>query len=127
MKMKSSWRDGAAPGIGHGDGEMYLGSDASRLRLTNRICYLADGDWAVMRRDGADIYTLGSGTQVERPIETVDASAAMVDKGNYRHFMAKEIHEQPDVLSRTFGQYIDPEANGVCCRKMIWISVKSTA
>ena len=107
-------RQGSPLAIGHGDGEMYLGSDAFALApFTNRICYLADGDWAVMRRDGADIYTLGSGAQVERPIETVDASAAMVDKGNYRHFMAKEIHEQPDVLSRTFGQYIDPEANGV--------------
>ena len=107
-------RQGSPLAIGHGDGEMYLGSDAFALApFTNRICYLADGDWAVMRRDGADIYALGSGTQVERPIETVDASAAMVDKGNYRHFMAKEIHEQPDVLSRTFGQYIDPEANGV--------------
>ena len=107
-------RQGSPLAIGHGDGEMYLGSDAFALApFSNRICYLADGDWAVMRRDGADIYALGSGVQVERPIETVDASAAMVDKGNYRHFMAKEIHEQPDVLSRTFGQYIDPEANGV--------------
>ena len=107
-------RQGSPLAIGHGDGEMYLGSDAFALApFTNRICYLADGDWAVVRRDGADIYALGSGAQVERPIETVDASAAMVDKGNYRHFMAKEIHEQPDVLSRTFGQYIDPEANGV--------------
>tara|TARA_B100000963_G_scaffold111123_1_gene96727 strand:- start:197 stop:2023 length:1827 start_codon:yes stop_codon:yes gene_type:complete len=107
-------RQGSPLAIGHGDGEMYLGSDAFTLApFTNRVCYLADGDWAIMRRDGAEIYTLGSGALVERPVETVDASAAMVDKGNYRHFMAKEIHEQPDVLSRTFGQYIDPEANGV--------------
>ena len=107
-------RQGSPLAIGHGDGEMYLGSDAFALApFTNRVCYLADGDWAIMRRDGAEIYTLGSGAPVERPVETVDASAAMVDKGNYRHFMAKEIHEQPDVLSRTFGQYIDPEANGV--------------
>ena len=111
-------RQGSPLAIGHGDGEMYLGSDAFALApFTNHICYLADGDWAVMRRDGADIYALGSGAQVERPIETVDASAAMVDKGNYRHFMAKEIHEQPDVLSRTFGQYIDPEASGVLLPK----------
>ena len=107
-------RQGSPLAIGHGDGEMYLGSDAFALApFTNRICYLADGDWAIMRRDGAEIYALGSDAPAERPIETVDASAAMVDKGNYRHFMAKEIHEQPDVLSRTFGQYIDPEANGV--------------
>ena len=107
-------RQGSPLAIGHGDDEMYLGSDAFALApFTNRVSYLADGDWAIMRRDGAEIYTVGSDAPVERLIETVDASAAMVDKGNYRHFMAKEIHEQPDVLSRTFGQYIDPEANGV--------------
>ena len=107
-------RKGSPLAIGHGDGEMYLGSDAFALApFTNRVSYLADGDWAIMRRDGAEIYALDSGASVERLVETVDASAAMVDKGNYRHFMAKEIHEQPDVLSRTFGQYIDPEANGV--------------
>ena len=107
-------RKGSPLAIGYGDGEMFLGSDAFALApFTNRVCYLADGDWAVLRRDGAEIFALGESGAVERPIETVDASAAMVDKGNYRHFMAKEIHEQPDVLSRTFGQYIDPEARGV--------------
>jgi len=107
-------RQGSPLALGYGDGEMYLGSDAFALApFTNRVCYLKDGDWAVMRRDGADIYALGQDGVVERPVETVDASAVMVDKGNYRHFMAKEIHEQPDVLSRTFGQYIDPEARGV--------------
>ena len=107
-------RKGSPLAIGHGTGEMYLGSDAFALApFTNRICYLNDGDWAVMRRDGADIFALGSDERVERPVEVVDAAAAMVDKGNYRHFMAKEIHEQPEVLSRTFGQYIDPEARGV--------------
>jgi glucosamine--fructose-6-phosphate aminotransferase (isomerizing) len=111
-------RQGSPLAIGHGDGEMYLGSDAFALApFTNRVCYLADGDWAVMRRDGTEIYALGSDAPVERLVETVDAAAAMVDKGNYRHFMAKEIHEQPDVLSRTFGQYIDPEANGVLLPK----------
>ena len=93
------------------------GYRARRCQCAGGVVIRPDGDWAVMRRDGADIYALGSGVQVERPIETVDASAAMVDKGNYRHFMAKEIHEQPDVLSRTFGQYIDPEANGVLLPK----------
>ena len=107
-------RQGSPLALGYGDGEMYLGSDAFALApFTNRVCYLADGDWAVMRRDAAEIYSLSDATQVERKIETVDAASAMVDKGNYRHFMAKEIHEQPDVLSRTFGQYIDPEARGV--------------
>ena len=107
-------RRGSPLAIGHGDGEMYLGSDAFALApFTNRVCYLKDGDWAVMRRDGAEIFALGQDAPVERDVETVDAAAAMVDKGNYRHFMMKEIHEQPEVLSRTFGQYIDPEARGV--------------
>ena len=107
-------RQGSPLALGYGDGEMYLGSDAFALApFTNRVCYLADGDWAVIHRQGADIFSLADGNAVDRKVETVDASAAMVDKGNYRHFMAKEIHEQPDVLSRTFGQYIDPEARGV--------------
>ena len=107
-------RRGSPLAIGHGDGEMYLGSDAFALApFTNSVCYLKDGDWAVMRRDGAEIFALGQDAPVERDVETVDAAAAMVDKGNYRHFMMKEIHEQPEVLSRTFGQYIDPEARGV--------------
>ena len=107
-------RRGSPLAIGHGDGEMYLGSDAFALApFTNRVCYLKDGDWAVMRRDGAEIFALGQDAPVERDVETVDTAAAMVDKGNYRHFMMKEIHEQPEVLSRTFGQYIDPEARGV--------------
>ncbi|MDA8775876.1 glutamine--fructose-6-phosphate transaminase (isomerizing) [Alphaproteobacteria bacterium] len=107
-------RKGSPLAIGHGDGEMYLGSDAFALApFTNRVCYLKDGDWAVMRRDGAEIFALGQDGTVERQVEIVDAAAAMVDKGNYRHFMMKEIHEQPEVLSRTFGQYIDPEARGV--------------
>ncbi|MDB2430890.1 glutamine--fructose-6-phosphate transaminase (isomerizing) [Alphaproteobacteria bacterium] len=107
-------RKGSPLAIGHGDGEMYLGSDAFALApFTNRVCYLKDGDWAVMRGDGAEIFALGQDGAVERQVETVDAAAAMVDKGNYRHFMMKEIHEQPEVLSRTFGQYIDPEARRV--------------
>lgn len=107
-------RQGSPLAIGYGEGEMFLGSDAFALApFTNRVCYLADGDWAIMTRDGAQIFALGSEAEVSRAVETVDASAAMVDKGNYRHFMAKEIHEQPDVLSRTFGQYIDPEGRKV--------------
>ena len=107
-------RQGSPLAIGYGEGEMFLGSDAFALApFTNRVCYLADGDWAIMTRDGAQIFALGSEAEVSRVVETVDASAAMVDKGNYRHFMAKEIHEQPDVLSRTFGQYIDPEGRKV--------------
>ena len=107
-------RHGSPLALGYGNSEMFLGSDAFALApFTNRVCYLADGDWAIMTRDGAQIYQLADGQKVERQVETVDATAAMVDKGNYRHFMAKEIHEQPDVLSRTFGQYVDPEGRRV--------------
>lgn len=107
-------RKGSPLAIGQGDGEMYLGSDAFALApFTNRVCYLKDGDWAIMHRDGVEIFALGQNSAVERPFEVVDAAATMVDKGNYRHFMAKEIHEQPEVLSRTFGQYIDTEARRV--------------
>ena len=102
-------RRGSPLALGYGEGEMFLGSDAFALApFTNRVSYLADGDWAIMTRDGAEVFDLAADAPVQRPIETVDAAAAMVDKGNYRHFMAKEIHEPPDVLSRTFGQYIDP-------------------
>lgn len=107
-------RHGSPLALGYGNNEMFLGSDAFALApFTNRVCYLADGDWAIMTRDGAQIFQLADGQKVERQVETVDATAAMVDKGNYRHFMAKEIHEQPDVLSRTFGQYVDPEGRRV--------------
>ena len=109
-------RKGSPLALGMGEGEMFLGSDAFALApFTNQVCYLKDGDWAILTREGAQIFALADGyeQEVHRPVETVDASAAMVDKGNYRHFMAKEIHEQPEVLSRTFGQYIDPEARAV--------------
>jgi len=100
-------RVGSPLAIGYGDGEMYLGSDAFALApYTNRICYLNEGDWAMIYTDRADVYD-HTGRSVERSIEIIDAAQAMVDKAGYRHYMAKEIHEQPEVLSRTFGQYID--------------------
>lgn len=102
-------RNGSPLAIGHGGGEMFVGSDAFALApFTNQVCYLDDGDWAVVTKQGVDIFA-ADGAQVSRETIVVDAASAMVDKGNYRHFMAKEIHEQPDVLSRTFGQYADPE------------------
>ncbi|MES0403854.1 MAG: glutamine--fructose-6-phosphate transaminase (isomerizing) [Hyphomicrobium sp.] len=100
-------RQGSPLAIGHGTGEMYLGSDAIALApFTNAITYLEDGDWAVLRRDGVQIYDR-AGARVERPLVKSAASSLLVDKGNHRHFMAKEIHEQPEVISDTLANYID--------------------
>jgi glucosamine--fructose-6-phosphate aminotransferase (isomerizing) len=86
---------------------MYLGSDAIALApFTDTITYLEDGDWAVLARDGAQIFAL-DGRPVERPAIKSVASSLMVDKGNFRHFMAKEIHEQPEVIGHTLANYID--------------------
>ena len=100
-------RQGSPLAIGHGTGEMYLGSDAIALApFTDAITYLDEGDWAVLRRDGVEIFDR-SGKRVERPQIKSVASSLLVDKGNHRHFMAKEIHEQPEVISHTLANYID--------------------
>ncbi len=100
-------RQGSPLAVGFGDGEMYLGSDAIALApFTDTITYLQDGDWAVMTRNGLAIRDR-EGNAVERPVQKSVASALMVDKGNHRHFMAKEIHEQPEVVSHTLAHYID--------------------
>ena len=100
-------RQGSPLAIGHGQGEMYLGSDAIALApFTSEITYLEEGDWAVLTRKGATIYDR-SGKTVERPSVKSVASSLLVDKGNHRHFMAKEIHEQPEVISHTLANYID--------------------
>jgi glucosamine--fructose-6-phosphate aminotransferase (isomerizing) len=86
---------------------MYLGSDAIALApFTDTITYLEDGDWAVLTRDKAEIFGL-NGIKVSRPAIKSVASSLLVDKGNYRHFMAKEIHEQPEVISHTLASFID--------------------
>ncbi len=93
--------------VGHGDGEMYLGSDAVALsKLTDRLTYLDDGDWVVLSRQGARIFNR-EGAPVQRPVKHLPQMAGYVDKGEFRHFMAKEIHEQPDVIGRTLGRYVD--------------------
>ena len=102
-------RNGSPLAVGYGNDEMFIGSDAFALApFTNRVAYLDDGDWAVVSDTGAEIFA-ADGSSATREQVVVDAASAMVDKGNYRHFMSKEIHEQPEVLSRTFGQYADPE------------------
>ncbi len=100
-------RQGPPLAIGHGDGEMYLGSDAIALApFTSSITYLEDGDWAVLTREGVEIFDLGGTKIVRQKINSV-ASSLLVDKGGYRHFMLKEIHEQPEVISHTLTNYID--------------------
>ncbi len=100
-------RKGSPLAVGYGDGEMYLGSDAIALApLTDDISYLEDGDWVVLRREGAVVYD-ERGDIAERDVIKSGASSFMVDKANYRHFMAKEIHEQPEVVGHTLARYID--------------------
>lgn len=100
-------RKGSPLAIGYGKGEVYLGSDAIALApFTDAITYLDEGDWAVMHRSGVEIFD-GEGHRVERPQIKSVASALLVDKGNHRHFMAKEIHEQPEVISHTLANYLD--------------------
>lgn len=105
-------RNGPPLAIGHGDGEMFLGSDAIALApFTNEITYLIDGDWAVVGRTGADIFDY-DGQPVARPRQTSVAVATLANKGNHRHFMEKEILEQPEVIADALGHYIDFIENG---------------
>ena len=100
-------RNGPPLAVGHGDGEMFLGSDAIALApFTNSITYLEDGDWAVVRRGGVAIFDI-DGKKVVRKRQQSLSTSFMVDKGNRRHFMEKEIHEQPEVISHTLANYLD--------------------
>ncbi|MCA1378363.1 MULTISPECIES: glutamine--fructose-6-phosphate transaminase (isomerizing) [unclassified Bradyrhizobium] len=100
-------RNGPPLAIGYGDGEMYLGSDAIALGpFTDTISYLEDGDWVVLTRKSAAIFDK-DGHAVQRDKIRHAASTSLVDKANYRHFMAKEIHEQPEVVGHTLARYVD--------------------
>lgn len=106
-------RKGSPLAVGIGDGEMYLGSDALALApFTNLIAYLEEGDWVVLNRKGATFYDKAN-NQVERRAQRVAAGAFLVEKGNHRHFMAKEIYEQPEVVGHTLTQYLDMVAGEV--------------
>src|SRR5258705_13568519 len=106
-------RKGSPLAVGYGDGEMYLGSDAIALApFTDMISYLEDGDSVVLTRKGAKVSDAG-GSPVERTVQKSLASAVLVDKGTYRHYMAKEIHEQPEVVGHTLAHYIDMAAERV--------------
>ncbi|MEA2875002.1 MAG: hypothetical protein QOF14_198 [Hyphomicrobiales bacterium] len=106
-------RNGPPLAVGYGKGEMYLGSDAIALApFTDTISYLEDGDWAVVQRTGVQVYD-AAGHAVVRPVIKSAAGALLVDKGNHRHFMAKEIHEQPEVVGHTLAHYLDMVAERV--------------
>jgi glutamine---fructose-6-phosphate transaminase (isomerizing) len=100
-------RNGPPLAIGYGDGEMYLGSDSIALGpFTDTISYLEDGDWVVLTHNSATFYDRNDAI-VHRDAIKQSASASLVDKANYRHFMAKEIHEQPEVVGHTLARYVD--------------------
>jgi glucosamine--fructose-6-phosphate aminotransferase (isomerizing) len=106
-------RKGSPLALGYGQDEMYLGSDAIALSpFTNSIAYLDDGDWVVIRRRGAEIHD-STGAVVRRPVMQSSASSLLVEKGNHRHFMAKEIHEQPEVVGHTLASFLDMTADRV--------------
>ncbi|WP_088185441.1 glutamine--fructose-6-phosphate transaminase (isomerizing) [Sphingobium sp. Z007] len=104
--------------VGYGDGETYLGSDALALApLTQRIAYLEEGDWVVITADGAEIFDKDN-QPVERPVTISGVSGAMIDKGNHRHFMQKEIYEQPVVVAQTLRSYLRRMENEIAMPDM---------
>ena len=106
-------RQGCPLAIGYGDGEMFLGSDALALApMTQRISHLEEGDWVVLRRGGAS-FRNRQGNPVEREIRETAQSGALIGKGNYRHFMLKEIYEQPAVVGDTLHTHINPATQSV--------------
>jgi glutamine---fructose-6-phosphate transaminase (isomerizing) len=106
-------RQGSPLAIGYGNGEMFVGSDAIALApFTDSIAYLEDGDWAVLTRNGIAIRDR-NGQAVERSVVRSQSTVLVVDKGNHRHFMSKEIYEQPEVIGHTLAAYVDLAANSV--------------
>jgi len=106
-------RKGSPLAVGFGDGAMYVGSDAIALApFTDQVSYLEDGDWVVVTRSGAEIHD-SDGKLAERAVLKSQTSVLLIDKGNHRHFMAKEIHEQPEVVGHTLANYLDMAAGRV--------------
>ncbi len=106
-------RRGSPLVLGYGDDEMFLGSDAIALAgLSNRIAYLEEGDWVEMTRNHATIFD-GDDNEVTREIKTTNVSGDQIKKGNYRHYMQKEIHEQPTVVGETLTAYVNALTNTV--------------
>ena len=112
-------RQGSPLAVGHGQSEMYLGSDAFALApFTNQVTYLDEGDWAVVTPGTVEIFDF-EGNRVERVRQVSSASAALADKGNHRHFMAKEIYEQPETISHTLAHYVDLSTETVSLRQTL--------
>jgi glutamine---fructose-6-phosphate transaminase (isomerizing) len=106
-------RKGSPLAVGFGDGSMYVGSDAIALApFTDQVSYLEDGDWVIVTRNGAEIHD-DNGNIAQRAVLKSQASVLLIDKGNYRHFMAKEIHEEPEVVGHTLANYLDMAAERV--------------
>jgi glucosamine--fructose-6-phosphate aminotransferase (isomerizing) len=106
-------RRGSPLVVGYGDEAMYLGSDAISLaQWTNQICYLEEGDWVILSRDGAEVRDQ-SGVSVAREVKQTAAAMADISKGNHRHFMMKEIYEQPTVLGDTIHSYFNPAERSI--------------
>jgi len=103
-------RKGSPLAIGHGEGEMFVGSDAIALSpMTDRITYLEEGDYAYITRTGAEIFDADD-RPANREIRAIPAQATQIDKGGHRHFMAKEVYEQPTVLAECLAHYSDGDA-----------------
>ncbi len=106
-------RRGTPLALGYGDGEMYLASDAFALApLTSRLCYLEDGDWVEVRHTGAVIHD-ASDAVVTRNVRQTAVSGALIGKDGYRHFMLKEIYEQPQVIGDTLSAFIHPSTGHI--------------
>jgi glucosamine--fructose-6-phosphate aminotransferase (isomerizing) len=105
-------RRGSSLAVGYGEGAMYIGTDALALApFTKRVSYLLDNDWAVLSGTGCTVYQ--GRTEVKREIRDSGLSGEMTGKGNHRHFMLKEIHEQPAVIGDTLHTYLDPATRSV--------------
>ncbi|MFZ2064932.1 MAG: glutamine--fructose-6-phosphate transaminase (isomerizing) [Xanthobacteraceae bacterium] len=112
-------RKGSPLAVGFGDGAMFVGSDAIALApFTDTVSYLEDGDWVIVTRQGAEVHD-ASGAVVHRDVLKSQASVMLIDKGNHRHFMAKEIHEQPEVVGHTLSNYLDMAAERVALPKAL--------
>jgi len=112
-------RKGSPLAVGFGEGAMFVGSDAIALApFTDTVSYLEDGDWVIVTRQGAEIHD-AAGAVVHRDVLKSQASVMLIDKGNHRHFMAKEIHEQPEVVGHTLSNYLDMAAERVALPKAL--------
>ena len=106
-------RRGSPLAVGYGEGEMFIGSDALALApMTRRIVYLEEGDWAILTKEGAEIFD-EEDRAVDRPIKETALSGALIGKGNHRHFMKKEIFEQPSVIGDTLHALFNPTTRSV--------------